>query len=101
MGTKRLTGLQLVAVAGFTAVGIVLVLLPGLSSVVAQYLHVGRGTDLLLYLALLAGMFVVSNFYFRFKTNEEALIAITRKIALDHPEAPNATSRGPADQNAP
>lgn len=60
VGMKRLSGLQLVGVIALALLGIVLAIFPELSSRVAAALHVGRGTDLIFYFALLAGLFVVS-----------------------------------------
>ena len=65
-----------------------LAIFPGLSSNVAAVLHVGRGTDLIFYFAILAGLFIASNFYFRFKRQEEMLITLARQSALDHARAP-------------
>jgi len=88
IGTKRLSGVQLLVVIAIAALGIVLAIFPALSSRVAEVLHVGRGTDLIFYLALLAGLFVASNFYFRFKRHEQALIALARQSAIDHVHDP-------------
>ena len=88
VGTKRLSGLQLLGVVALAVVGIILAIFPALSSYLALYLHVGRGTDLLFYFAVLAGLFVVSNFYFRLKRQEEAIIALARQSALDHAHEP-------------
>lgn len=90
IGTKRLSGLQTMGVVAITLVGILLAVFPGFSSRVAGWLHVGRGTDLIFYLALLAGIFIASNFYFRFKRQEEMLIALTRQSAIDHAQPPPA-----------
>lgn len=88
VGTKRLSGLEIFGVAAVALIGIVLAIFPALSSQVADFLHVGRGVDLIFYLALLAGLFVASNFYFRFKRHEEALIALARQSAIDHAHLP-------------
>jgi hypothetical protein len=95
VGTKRLSGFQTLAVVGLTVVGIVLAVFPELSSRVAAFLHVGRGTDLILYLAVLAGLFVASNFYFRFKRQEAILIALARQSAMDHAHAAPSAAVGP------
>lgn len=92
VGTKRLSGLQILGVATLAILGIVLAIFPELSSRVAAFLHVGRGTDLIFYLAVLAGLFIASNFYFRFKRHEEALIALARQNAIDHAHKPPAGS---------
>lgn len=104
VGTKRLSGLQTIAVIGVLVLGIVLAIFPGFATTVALALHVGRGTDLIFYLAVLAGLFVASNFYFRFKRQEEMLIALTRQSALDHAQSPDeqppAQSQAPVDSQA-
>lgn len=88
VGMKRLSGVELLGVAFVALLGIALAIFPSLSSRVADYLHVGRGADLIFYLALLAGLFVVSNFYLRFKRHEQALIALARRDAIDHARKP-------------
>ncbi len=88
VGTKRLSGMQTLAIILLALVGIVLAIFPALSSRAATFLHVGRGTDLVFYFAVLAGLFVASNFYFRFKRHEEALIALARQNAIEHAQAP-------------
>jgi small membrane protein len=87
-GTKRLSGLQIGAVTLATGAGILLVVFPNASTRIANFLGVGRGTDLVLYAAVLGGLFVASNFYFRFKRQEAALIALARQIAIDHAHVP-------------
>jgi small membrane protein len=87
VGTKRLSGIQTIGVIAITIAGVTLAIFPDLATRVATFLHVGRGTDLLLYLAVLAGLFVASNFYFRFKRQEAILIALARQSAIDHASA--------------
>jgi small membrane protein len=87
-GTKRLSGLQVLGVAAFVLTGVLLVIFPNVSTRVANRLGIGRGTDLIFYLAVLAGIFVASNFYFRFKRHEEALIALARQIAIGNAQEP-------------
>jgi small membrane protein len=99
VGTKRLSGLQTSAVIAVTLIGIVLAVFPGLSTQVASFLHVGRGTDLILYLAVLAGLFVASNFYFRFKRQEAILIALARQSAIDHAHAAPTGAAAPSVAN--
>jgi small membrane protein len=88
VGTKRLSGLETLAVVVIAVAGIVLAIFPQLSTRVANFLHVGRGTDLVFYFAVLAGLFVASNFYFRFKRHEEALIALARQNAIERAQEP-------------
>jgi len=82
VATHRMTGLQLCAVLIAGAAGIALVIAPELASRVAVALGVGRGTDLLLYLAIVAGLFASANFYFRAKRLQLAHVTIVRECAL-------------------
>lgn len=104
-GTKRLSGLQILLVGGVTLAGILLVVFPNASTRVANLLGIGRGTDLILYLAVIGGLFIASNFYFRFKRQEAALIALARQAAIDHAQQPaydpatlGSQSDGPVQQ---
>lgn len=96
VGTKRLSGLQTAGVIAVTIAGVILAIFPGLATRVATVLHVGRGTDLLLYLAVLAGLFIASNFYFRFKRQEAILIALARQSAIDHARTPQTEPAVPS-----
>jgi len=91
-GTKRLSGLQSLIVLAVTALGILLVVFPNVSTRIANIFGVGRGADLVLYVALVGGLFVASNFYFRFKRHESVLIALARQSAIDHAHDPGTTS---------
>ena len=86
---RHLSKLQLLFVAAFLGMGAVTVLKPSLANRVAASLNVGRGADLLLYFAVLCGVLAVANFYFRFKQNERAMIAIVRQLALLTPLQPS------------
>jgi small membrane protein len=88
-GTKRLSGWQILGVVALTVIGTVFVIFPWVSTRVANSLGVGRGTDLIFYLAVLAGLFIASGFYFRFKRHEQILIALTRQSAIDHAQEPH------------
>jgi len=97
VGTKRLSGFETLAVVLIALAGILLAVFPTMSQRIANFLHVGRGTDLVFYFAVLAGLFVASNFYFRFKRHEEALIALARQNAIERaqePRPPIATDSG-------
>jgi hypothetical protein len=60
----------------------VLVVFPDLASKAAAVLGVGRGTDLLLYFAIVGGMFVAAHYYFRFKRQEQQVVAVVRALAI-------------------
>ncbi len=85
---RNLSRSQLLFVAAFFAAGAAMVLWPELANHCAASLHVGRGADLLLYFAVLCGVLVAANFYFRFKQNEQVVIVIVRQLALLTPLRP-------------
>jgi hypothetical protein len=86
VASHRLSGFQTLLIVSIGALGILLVAVPQLSTIIALKLGVGRGTDLLLYFAIVAGLFVASHFFFRFKRQEAQLIAVVRALALSDAE---------------
>lgn len=87
VASHRLTGVQVAAVVGIGVLGLALVVFPDFAQYAARTLGVGRGTDLLLYFSVIAGLFVGANLYFRYKRQEAQLIAVVRKVALMEAEA--------------
>jgi hypothetical protein len=87
VASHRLGGLQLLAALGLLAVGITFVVWPNAAQLVAEHVGVGRGTDLVVYFAIVGGLFAAANFYFRFKHQEQQLIAIVRELALRNARA--------------
>jgi len=55
---------------------------PDVLSVVAGWLGVGRGADLLLYVLIIAFSFVAINTYLKFKDYDERLAVVARKLAI-------------------
>lgn len=62
--------------------GIVIVLAPGLLTRLAHLLGIGRGTDLLLYLAIIAGLLYVVTDYKRSLQQGRATIELARDLTL-------------------
>jgi hypothetical protein len=85
---RNLSKLKLLFLAAFFGIGAVMILWPDLANRVARILRVGRGADLLLYFAVLCGVLVAANFYFRFKQNEQVVTAIVRQLAILTPMQP-------------
>jgi hypothetical protein len=85
---KQLSRLQFAFVFLFFAAGAMCVVFRDLSMQVAALFNVGRGADLLLYFAVLCGVLVAANFYFRFKETERVLAALVREIAIQAPLRP-------------
>jgi hypothetical protein len=87
---KQLSRLQFLFVFLFFAAGAVAVLFRDSTMELAAFLNVGRGADLLLYFAVLCGVLIAANFYFRFKETERVLADIVRQIAIQNPTRPAA-----------
>jgi small membrane protein len=60
----------------------VLIAFPSSTTTIAQSLGIGRGADLILYLAILAGMATSLYFYLRFRRVEVALTSLIRREAI-------------------
>lgn len=88
---------RLIAAALFVLGGMA-VLFPNVTSWIAQRLGVGRGTDLVLYLAVVTGAFVAVLFYSRTMRLEDSITELTRAIALaraERHECPSPTGDEP------
>lgn len=88
VGSHRLSGGTTAVMLGLAALGAVLVVFPGVTSRIATKLGVGRGTDLLLYVSIVAGLFVCANLYFRIKKQEQRIAELSRAFALESPPEP-------------
>jgi hypothetical protein len=86
--TRTAAGTKLAFVL-FVLFGIYAALRPSDVQVVANWLGVGRGTDLLLYALVVVFTFATLNIYLRFKELELRYARLARAIALKHAEAPN------------
>ena len=82
VASHRLSGVQLLAALALLAAGITLVVWPNAATYIAIRLNVGRGADLVTYFAIVGGLFVTANFYFRFKRQEQQLVAVVRELAI-------------------
>jgi small membrane protein len=73
----------------FVIFGIYAALRPGDVTIVAGWVGVGRGTDLLLYALVVIFTFATLNIYLRFKELELRYARLARAIALQHAEPPS------------
>jgi len=95
----------------FLGANVYAVLRPDHVTAVANLLGVGRGTDLLLYLLIVAFVFAVFNFYLRMREGEQRVTALARQVALRDAELLNRyrgllgpippTGGGPAEDETP
>lgn len=67
---------------------------PDSTIVLASWLGIGRGTDLLLYVAILSGMLASLYFYHRCRQLENLLTTLIRRDAIFH------AKKGPAVESA-
>jgi hypothetical protein len=82
IASHRLTGVQVLIAFISLAIGCALIVSPNLASQLATIMHVGRGSDLVIYFAIVGGLFVAANYFFRFKRQEQALVRTVRALAL-------------------
>ncbi|MBV9721296.1 MAG: DUF2304 domain-containing protein [Mycobacterium sp.] len=72
----------------FVLAGIYAVLRPNDTTVVAHWLGVDRGTDLMLYALIIAFSFTTLSTYMRFKDLELRYARLARAVALESAQAP-------------
>jgi hypothetical protein len=73
---------------GFVLAGVYAVLRPDDTTVLARWLGVARGTDLMLYVLIIAFIFTTLSTYMRFKDLELRYAQLARAIALAGARAP-------------
>jgi small membrane protein len=64
--------------------GIFFVLYPDLTTKIARYLGIGRGTDLIFYLAILGFGYMILVLYSKIKNLEDQITSLVRKQALEN-----------------
>ena len=84
-------------------VGLYFVWIPSHSTLVAQFVGVGRGADLILYLWVTISLIVLLNLHLKLRTQHELITKLARTIAMTHvtgpaADAPRALSVEPAPQ---
>ncbi len=84
--THRQVALRRMFGLGLAGVGVVAVIWPDLTTQAANRVGVGRGTDLVLYLAVLGFGFVSIAVYQRISTLESQITQLTRELALRTPQ---------------
>lgn len=73
----------------FMVFGVLAVLLPDQVTLLAHFLGVGRGTDLLLYGMVVAFGFATINTFLRFKELELRYAKLVRAVAIQNSKAPD------------
>lgn len=90
-GTSRARAGAKIGFVLFLIFGVVAVLYPEVTTKLAQSVGVGRGTDLLVYLLVVAFAFAMINTYLRFRDWELRQARVARALALRDAEPPAAT----------
>jgi hypothetical protein len=80
--TSRTRASVKLALVGFVLIAILVTLLPEVANNVAHAVGVGRGTDLLLYIQIVAFMFLVLSLYIRSKDENKRIVSLARKLAI-------------------
>lgn len=79
--------LHIMTVFLLLGLGAVAVVVPDITSDVARFVGVGRGADLVFYLAIVAVLFVLMHYYSKFVELQQKLTELTRQIAIMKTEA--------------
>lgn len=91
-GAARTRAWKRLILVALVCIAIVSIMNPGMTSLVANLVGVGRGTDLLLYaLTAVLLFYVVVGFYLKFRDVERQLTVVARRHTLDE-----ALRRSPA-----
>lgn len=70
----------------FWTVVVVLVFLPNTTQILADVLGVGRGADLVIYVALVALFYLQFKLFVKLESVEQEISTLVRKVALDDEE---------------
>lgn len=69
-------------------VGILLVIFPGLSSLIAKFFNIGRGTDLVFYVWILFTLFKFLRYESRINELQKNVTKLTSHIAVKEAKSP-------------
>jgi hypothetical protein len=73
--------IHIVVVFLILAAGAVAVLFPERTDIIANYMGVGRGVDLIMYLFEVAAIFILIHYYTKFVELQRQLTTLTRELA--------------------
>lgn len=72
----------------FAAAAVFSIFFPAVLSSAAEFLGIGRGTDLVLYATIICFFVYMATTYQRFRTMEISITKLSRRLALDEAEHP-------------
>lgn len=93
-GQRRRSGPISYGIILAALVGAVLVVLPDLSTTLANAVGVGRGADLVFYVFMLIVFAAIANLHLRLRAHSEVVTLLAREVAL-------STAKAPASVNGP
>lgn len=70
---------------GFAILGIFFVLVPGVSTKIANLIGIGRGADLIFYLFIIASLFYTVTTRTAHQRQQQQITAIVRQLAMTQP----------------
>lgn len=79
---RKLSPIVGLATPSVAAFGIAVTLQPDAANVIAHFLGVGRGADLIFYLWTLLSALLIANIHFRLRQQKSMLTTLTRELAL-------------------
>jgi hypothetical protein len=97
LSTRRAGALRRIVLALMVGVGLLMVLFPDQATRVAAWLGVGRGSDVVVYLAMVALAFVCLRLYVHQRQLLSDLTQLVRTYAIEHGHAPGSDARPPHD----
>lgn len=87
---------HIVTVFALLGAGAVAVIAPETTDQVAQLVGVGRGADLIVYLSIVAILFVLIHYYTKFVELQRNITQLTRELAILRAESDHAAPRSAA-----
>ena len=99
-GARHLA-LRRLGVAAFAALAVLSVIFPDAWNAAAALVGVGRGTDLLLYGLIVVFLLYMVTTYRRFRSLEQQITALARRIAIDEVAAGPSAVRAPRADGRP
>lgn len=84
---------HIVMVFGLLAAGAVAVVMPETTQQVAEFVGVGRGADLVMYVSIVAILFVLIRYYAKFVELQRDVTQLTRELAIMRAEVHHEASR--------
>lgn len=88
--------LHIMTVFLLLGVAAIAIVFPGVTQEAALLVGVGRGADLVFYIAIVAVMFVLLNYYTKFVELQRQITELTRELAILRAESDRSSVRDPA-----